>query len=297
MSRSKVAWWSRASAWLVLLSLKSVGCTSAPTREEVLRSLTTRQLVPDTQALVRDAGELTLRMRALSSDCQGLPAAHSAWRRALLSWERVYVFRVGPLVENSGLLRARFWPTREAALRARLAEAEPLSARDVEQLGVDVRGMYALEWLLFGPPERGLCDSAEVGTRARAAAVAFALNVQGYADRALAQLGDGSTLAKALGSDAQESVSRLVNQMVGTVETLASDRLATVLEMQAHNGLRASELQGAPSGQSRPRTGRRRRVSNSSRGHSTTSPAVRARRRRSGRTARPSSAGGCGRGC
>jgi len=236
----------RATALLTLLCL--VGCTAAPTREEVLRTAVARQLVPDMQALARDAAELTVHLRALSADCPSLSAAQSAWRRALLSWERVYAFRVGPLVDNSGLLRARFWPTRQAALEARLAAPEPLSAAAVEQLGVDVRGMYALEWLLFVEPTQGLCAATQAGTQKRAGALAFAQNVQGYADRALAQLGDGSALVSTLRVEAQESVSRLVNQMVATVETLASDRLAVVIEMAAHDDLRSSEVQAAASG-------------------------------------------------
>jgi predicted lipoprotein len=241
-----------ALVWVLLLQ----ACDAAPTRAEVLRSLITRQLVPNTQSLARDAAKLTASLRALSAageagaatDPARVIAAQRAWRSALLSWERVYTFRVGPLVAQSGLLRARFWPAREPALRARLADSAPVSATSVEQLGVDVRGMYALEWLLFANTNPNVRDGGADGARARALAVAFAENAQGYVDRALNELGDGSGLVDSLAERAQESVSQLVNQMIGTIETLASDRVATVLEMHAHQSVRTSEVQGGASG-------------------------------------------------
>ena len=238
-----------APVLLVLLSL--CGCRAAPTREEVLRSLVVGQLVPDMTTLARASAQLTTSVAGLSADPRTLAAAQASWRTALLAWERVYAFRVGPLVDDSGLLRARFWPTRDAALARRLADPEPLNEASVERSGVDVRGMYALEWLLFVAPAQSLLEATPAGERTRAAALAFAQNVQGYADRALVLLADGSALAGTLGQSAQESVSRLVNQMIGTVETLASDRLSIVLELHAHDNLRASEIQGAPSQLSR----------------------------------------------
>lgn len=223
-------------------------CDATPTREHVLRAMIEKQLVANTDTLAREAANLTVRLRALSTDPASLTAAQRAWRSTLLSWERVYALRLGPLVANSGLLRARFWPVREAALTERLRDSAPPSEAAVEQLGVDLRGMYALEWLLFTQTTPSVHEAGDAGARARALAVAFAHNAQGYVERARTELGDGSALANTLGERAQDTVSQLVNQMVGTVETLASDRLAIVLEMHAHQNLRASEVQGAPSG-------------------------------------------------
>lgn len=245
--RAILPWFARCASSIVLLVLLHA-CDAAPTREHVLRSLIVKQLVPNTEALARDAGTLSACLRALSTDPASLLAARRAWRSALLSWERVYAFRVGPLLANSGLLRARFWPVRKAALAARLTEATAPTELAVERLGVDVRGMYALEWLLFDGNEPRVLAAGGEGARARALSVAFAENAQGYVERARAELGDGSGLASTSSERAQETLSQLVNQMVGTVETLASDRLAIVLEMHAQQSLRADEVVGAPSG-------------------------------------------------
>ncbi|MET0285403.1 MAG: imelysin family protein [Polyangiales bacterium] len=228
----------------LLLCLLLIACQHTPTREDVVRQLVSQRLVPDQQALSARSRELTF---ALSKPNVELDAARKAWRQALLAWERVYVFRLGPVVDNSGLLRARFWPLRTQAFAQRVKE--PLAAADVEQLGVSMRGMYALEWLLFASDS--LRQDGSDGALARSAAKALAQNVQHYADDALAKLGDGAALSEQLSEHGQETISKIVNQLVATVETLATDRLATVLEMHAFKNLRASEVQGAPSGSSR----------------------------------------------
>jgi predicted lipoprotein len=232
--------------WLLLLL---GACDRAPSRDEVIRRLVTQRLVPDQQALSDRMQDLTGAISALRPGAD-LKPVQQAWRAAALAWDRVYVFRLGPIVENSGLLRARFWPLRSAVLAERVYAPPPLDPMQVDQLGIDLRGIYALEWLLFVDGGTLLADS-ERGALARTAAGAFALNVQAYANEALTQLRDGGPLADKLCEQAQATVSKMVNQLVGTVEALATDRLATVLEMHAFKNLRASEVVGAPSGSSR----------------------------------------------
>jgi predicted lipoprotein len=232
--------------WLFCLLLLLLACQRVPSREDVLRQLVTQRLVPDQRALSARSHALTSALASLQPGADA-SAARVAWREALLAWERVYVFRLGPIVDNRGLLRARFWPLRSEAFAQRVKA--PLAPDEVEQLGVSMRGMYALEWLLFAS-DTLQADSPD-GALARSAASALAQNVQHYADDAQATLGDGGRLADQLCEHGQETLSKIVNQLVATVETLATDRLAAVLEMHAFKNVRASEVQGAPSGSSR----------------------------------------------
>jgi uncharacterized protein len=234
---------------LLFVVLLVVACNRAPSREEVVRDLVAHRLVPDQRALAERARELTSVLATLKPGAE-LGPAQRAWRDALLAWERVYVFRLGPIVDNSGLLRARFWPLRVQQLEQRVHAPPPLDEPTVDQLGVDLRGMYALEWLLFVDGDTLRADSAQ-GALARAAASAFAQNVQHYADDGLDKLRNGVELANKLSERGQETISKMVNQLIATVETLATDRLAIVLEMHAFKNLRVNEVQGAPSGSSR----------------------------------------------
>ncbi len=233
--------------WLLLLLLAA--CDRGPSRDEVVRRLITQRLVPDQQALSDRMQDLVNALEKLKPGSD-LSAAQAAWRPAMLAWERVYTLRMGPLVDNSGLMRARFWPLRVNALAQRVHNPPTLDSRSVERLGVDQRGMFALEWQLFQDHETLRADSLE-GTFARAAANAFAKNMQNYVEMAQTGLRDGAGLADRLCEHSQETVSKVVNQLVATIETLATDRVAIVLEMEAYKNMRASEVIGAPSGSSR----------------------------------------------
>jgi uncharacterized protein len=238
----------RVVALAALVSL--LGCGRPATREEVLRALVSQQLVSDMEALSRDS---TALLEATSSidDPWSEPKRlelRAQWRRTLLAWERLYALRIGPIVDNSGLLRARFWPVRTERVSALLRDPEPLTEARVERLGVDLRGMYALEWLLFAEPAQLLLQKGRDGLHARAAIAALSANADRYAQQAGRQLGDGSALATSFSHDAQQSVSRLVNQMTATIEILASERLGPTLERHAAGGIRKAELPGEHGG-------------------------------------------------
>lgn len=238
---------------LGLLFVLLFGCSRAPTREVVLDALVRNQVVPDTEALARAS-------MALATSCadlvkRGSPAdaelTRARFRTALLAWEESAAFREGPLMESRALVRARYWPVRAQALEALVLGSEPLTSVDVEQLGADVRGMFALEWLLFDARGRSLLEtSAPEGARARTLAHALAENVAAYATTARNALGDGRTLSETLQRSGQESIIRLVRAMTATVESLASNRVAPVAELHALRRLRASDVQGAASGTS-----------------------------------------------
>lgn len=232
-----------------MLLLTLLACDRAPSREEIVRRLVTQRLAPDMRALTERAEDLTLAARDLKPGADLTPV-RKAWREAMLAWERVSVLRLGPIVDNSGLLRARFWPVRTTALAARVHNPPALAPMQVDEVGVDLRGMYALEWLLF-VDHQTLTAESEQGALARAATYAFAANAQRYADDGLAKLRDGAGLADRLVERSQETVSKIVNQLVASIETLATDYVAIVLEVDGQGNVRSGEVHGAASGSSR----------------------------------------------
>jgi uncharacterized protein len=225
----------------------SAGCDRPATRAAVLRGAVEQFAVPGTRAVVEASAVLRARLAELERgpDALKLSAAQAAWKRALLAWERMQAFRSGPIVESRALLRAMFWPPRIASIQALCREPSRLDEAQVERLGVDVRGMFALEWLLFAEPA-GRLTRAE-GSCERALASAFARNVEHYAKAAQSQLGDGAALADDLSRAEAEGVRRFVNLMIMGVEELASEGLAAALEARAPH---PRELRGGYSGSS-----------------------------------------------
>jgi predicted lipoprotein len=146
-------------------------------------------------------------------------------------------------------MRSLFWPTRITALEPLLDNDAAISADAIDALGVDVRGMFALEWLLFGPHSSRLCAQTPEGQHARRLASALAHNAQAYAETASTQLGSGAELQASLTRDELSSLSRLVHLSASQVEQLASDRVGAVLERRGGAAtIDIRELRGGLSG-------------------------------------------------
>lgn len=182
-------------------------------------------------------------------------AVRAAWRAAALAWKRVHVFRSGPIVDTNALLRATFWPARPAAVDAVLKGDARLDSGVLETTGVDARGLYGMEYLLFDR-ENGVAAPARVaggsGERAREYASVCARDVAKYAELAANGVGkDGTPFAAAFSAAGQHSVNRLVSHLVESVETLAENRLALLMWMNRVGRVKPSDVEGFASGTSK----------------------------------------------
>jgi predicted lipoprotein len=223
-------------------------------RGAVLAALVREVAAPDAKAVVAASRTLAAAGKALAADPtpETLHATRGAFVPALLAWKRAQCFRNGPMTQ--AFARVLFWPPREAALAAALASTTPIDDAFVAALGVDARGVYALEALLF-PPEHddALALAAlrdDSGLRRRTFVSALGANVEAAAETAAAVLGDGSTYGAEFARQAQINLSFLVNQMASSIETLAVRRLERVLSLAQNHALSAREVEGLPSGTS-----------------------------------------------
>ena len=231
------------------------GCRSRPppTREGTLSALVREVLVPATRDVVATSGRLADAVAALerSPSAGALRKSRAQWTLATLSWKRVECLRSGPFVDSSALARVLYWPLRAGAVEALLARETPVDDRAVEELGADLKGLFALESLLF---PAGLDDRAATalfqggdGTRRRALAAAYARAVSEHALTASELLGNGSSYAARLASGAGESLSLVVGEIVRTLDTLAVERLDSVIVLDKNQKLVPSAVEGGPS--------------------------------------------------
>jgi predicted lipoprotein len=198
------------------------------------RDLSTAQraLTQNVAELERTASEVVLN------------GARSSWKAAALGWVRVESLNVLTTGDGRIVLRAAFWPPRTASLEEMLRG----EGAEIETLGVDVRGMYALEWLLFGEPAPRLLAATPEGARARALAHALARDVEHQALELERVTGLGDSLSSALTSNPQASLSRLVNLTTDALERLVTDRLRPALARRTRAPLTAREIRGGLSG-------------------------------------------------
>jgi len=229
-------------------------CDKPLTREQVLSSLVLDLAVPDVEAVAVECARLETEVRALTAAATSaqLTRTQQEWQRALLAWKRVHVLRTAPVVSTNALLRAAFWPVREKAIEEIRLDTRPIESSSIEELGVDVKGMYALEHLLFSAPaELVLRLSERKGDREKELLRLLSENVCSYAKSARSALGDGKECATALSKTGQEGLNEIVGSLIATLEStvlhmqLVSDRhaLGTLKLADVEGGLSQSSLE------------------------------------------------------
>lgn len=133
-----------------------------------------------------------------------LAQARRQWLATLAAWGRLSAVAMGPVLERRAQRQIDFTPTRPRLIEKAI-RAAPRTPADMELIGTPAKGLPALEWLLWTQP-------VQPATPACRYAVQVADEVHREA-RALASAGPSAT-------DAQTTLTELVNQWVGGLERL-----------------------------------------------------------------------------
>jgi len=225
-------------------------CQRGTARAAVLRALVEQVVVPNTAAVAEDSRRLQSQIARLGAEptLATLRAAREQWQRALLSWKRADVFRSGPIMDTNVLLRTMFWPVRIAAIEALLHGSDEIDDARIDTMGVDRRGLFALEYLLYSPASDELIVagfSGPAGERRARLARSLAGNISFHAAGVARLLGDGKKYADELAEGAQDSISRVVGHLVHGVENGAANRLTRVASLAKSGRLKATEVEGS----------------------------------------------------
>lgn len=122
-----------------------------PDRHEVLVALVGGVITPAYAALSAEAPRLSTALTPFPADAAALATARAAWRATRAAWRRTSAFGVGPaddLALTGGVIDE---PTHAERLETLLAGSTPLDATAVRSLPANLRGLLALEHLLFDP--------------------------------------------------------------------------------------------------------------------------------------------------
>jgi hypothetical protein len=167
-----------------------------------LQSLDAHWYAPRTVAFARAAGQLA---SALTSACD-LRGARTAWRDAMLAWERLAAVQTGVLLERRSARAIDFAPARPAAIERAMRDP----AVDLSTIGAPALGLPALEWLLWRAPWR---DGAPACAYARRVADHLAAEANALATAYAAPIARDEDAA-------QRDFATLVNQLAGGVAAL-----------------------------------------------------------------------------
>ena len=220
-----------------------------------MRNLVERVVVPNTFALARDSGRLEHEVTRLGVEptLATLRTVRAHWQQALVSWKRADVFRNGPIMDSNCLLRAMFWPVRSGAIEALVQGSQSLDEASIDAMGVDRRGLFGLEYLLYGKAteQESVAEfSGPTGERRARLARALAGNVSLNAEHVVKALGNGHEFAVQFAHGGQDSLNHVVGQMIYAVESVSAKRLTRVATLAKSGRLEASEVEGSLSGTS-----------------------------------------------
>ncbi len=187
----------------------------------MLEGLVSAALAPLVSDLVAESKRLRTAVQGLleAPRPERLATARQSFKAATLAWKRAAAFRAGPFATTQAFQHAAFWPARPSSIDAVLAASEAIDEPRIEALGVEAKGLFALEYLLFGGARGVELEATDpMAQRAREYCFELASNILGYATRVRRVLGDGRSYARELGARGQQGVDQLVAQSVDTLD-------------------------------------------------------------------------------
>jgi uncharacterized protein len=121
-------------------------------RGTMLRETAEIVILPGYEAVEADAAALASASHALcaSPSLAGLTEAQAAWRVAFVDWQSTLAYQFGPTRDANLGPEMAFWPTRPIAIEANVAGATEITPAWIDALGAGGKGLYAIEYLLYG---------------------------------------------------------------------------------------------------------------------------------------------------
>lgn len=144
-----------AAALLLAASLNLAGClgtagVATPSPERAMAGMATvldlqwRELGARTQGLAD-----TITGACQAPDSAGLARARAAWDEARRAWMEAQLYEIGPMSRQHLKAQLGWWPVNEQRIEALIGGAEPLEVDFLLRQGSTVKGLYALEYLLW----------------------------------------------------------------------------------------------------------------------------------------------------
>jgi predicted lipoprotein len=235
------------AAFTVIATVYACGSGGTPApqagpRRTMLRDVTAVVILPSYERLVAAADDLAAAAAALEQALSPptLDAARTAWRSARSAWKQSEAFAIGPAETLRSAAKFDWSPIRPDRLEREIEGAAVLDAAYVEDLGANVKGFLAIEYLLFDPDNRDDAVLAQLAApRRRAYLRALADNLRDQTVRLrdawspsggdfaaqLATAGQGS----AAYATVKSAVDDLVNRLIFLSEDIADAQLLAAL--------------------------------------------------------------------
>lgn len=108
-------------------------------------------LLPLSESFQAKANALAMTAQAFCANPRSanLAAIQAAWKDAQAAWQPLEMLQIGPIIDRRTQRQVNAWPVRPTLIEPLLKSGQPVSAEQVERLGVSGKGLPAMEYLLF----------------------------------------------------------------------------------------------------------------------------------------------------
>jgi predicted lipoprotein len=233
-------------------------------RVAMLTNVGTNVIIPSFEAFQAASAELSTAAIAYAGDTKNLTKFQTlkyTWFNAALAWKTASVFTQGP-IENEFLSSSIYFTTTNYT-GIEKAISQPGRAIDndyIESLGAPLKGIPAIEYLLFNDAGEGAVIGGYTGINGAARGnylKALAENLKKQADNIVAKWKPGQgdylkTFVAADGRDINSSFGILSNKMIDLVYTMKDERLGAPIGKRNNGTPQPNLVDGKLSGTSLP---------------------------------------------
>lgn len=232
-----------ASAALLTAALLPVACghdsTPSPDdkfasfdRKGMLQNLGANVVLPSFAEFAAKTDSLVSKATAFSQQptAASLLATQQMWLRTANAYKRCEAFQFGPVYDQMLAAQIDFWPTRPANTETMLAANATIDEALIEQQGVSVKGLAALEYALYhGGSATALAQftTAPDAAKRRAYVLAMAQNLRRKAVlvRDTWQNSYLATYAQQDGQDINGSINVTTNQLIAHIDYIKNTKV------------------------------------------------------------------------
>lgn len=230
-------------------------CISACKKEEqptynrqlILENVGNNMMLPALQDLQTQTQQLVQAATSLNTQPTSamLTQAQDAWKKNVLSWEKVVFFNFGPLKMQDVALKIDFNPARTNIITSILANTEVLDQAYIATVGAAAKGFPTLEYLLFDRSKTNdqllaLFTTDAQANRRKAYVKAIAEDIQLQIATILEEWqASGNNYLQTFIDNSQggnDAVNTLANKMIEITEIIANTKLADPLGLKIKDG-------------------------------------------------------------
>ncbi|MCH2208092.1 MAG: imelysin family protein [Lentisphaerales bacterium] len=203
-------------------------------RQKMLADIGQKAIVPAFKKFADNCDVLADSLQTLKTDftVMNLKMAQLSWKNTAGSWRRCELFNIAPFKNSYIKNKVATWPTKVSTLETLLSETtEEINAEFVDNRGSNIKGLSAIEYLLF---------DAEINKKLKPSSkyldylVALGQDLKNQSEKAfeLWTIGEENALTAFTSKDDLDlgsSISMLVNEMIALTEKMHISKISKPL--------------------------------------------------------------------